>query len=168
MSLNFPLHHNIRSYTGVDITHVRGNEGHEAAWEIDCRAKCERWSRNFMSLADSPYQSLELLMKTKFIAYSNRLNRTNTFQWELTKLNFMGSDLYNSKLPWVIKVRTDGNLACEVYIYIEDGQIVRHLEFRGFCSTCVLLGTKTPRGKKWGHHITLCRGRVPFSTLEGG
>ena len=60
-------------------------------------------------------------MKAKFIAYGEKLNRKNLFQWEMVKLNLPGSDSYNPQFPWVVKVRTDGELACEVYIYVNDG-----------------------------------------------
>ena len=74
-----------------------------------------------MGLTDSPYRSLQLLMKAKFTAYGDRLNKKNTFQWEMGKLNLPGSDSYDPQFPWVMKVRMDGELACEVYIYVNDG-----------------------------------------------
>ena len=74
-----------------------------------------------MELANSPCRSLQLLMKAKFIAYGEKLNKNNPFQWEVMKLNLPGSEYYTPKLPWVTKVKTDGNLACEIYIYVNNG-----------------------------------------------
>ena len=74
-----------------------------------------------MGLTDSPYRSLQLLMKAKFIPYVDILNKNNPFQWEAVKLNFPGSESYDPKLTWVMKVRTDGHLACKVYICVDDG-----------------------------------------------
>ena len=124
------------------------------------RSKWERWSRNLMELANSPCRSLQLLMKAKFIAYGNRLNKKNLFQWEVAKLNLPGSETYDPKLPWVTKVRTDGNLGCEVYIYVDSGQIVGHTEFtcwevaKRSCSVCVLLGIQDASRERTGRHFT--------------
>ena len=67
MFLNFPLHNDIRSRVGVDITHVKGKDGEQGSWEQGCRKTWGRWSRNFMGLTDSLYRSLQLPMKEKFI-----------------------------------------------------------------------------------------------------
>ena len=80
-------------------------EGQKISWERDRREKWEGWSGSFMGLIDPPYQSLQLLVKAKFIAYDGRLNWINPFQWEVVKLNLLESDLYDPKLPWVMKVR---------------------------------------------------------------
>ena len=42
-------------------------------------------------------------------------------------LNLPGSEDYRPDLPWVMKVRFDGHLACEVFVYVDDGRIT------GFC-----------------------------------
>ena len=34
---------------------------------------------------------------------------------------------YRPDLPWVMKVRLDSHLACEVFVYVDDGRIT------GFC-----------------------------------
>ena len=36
----------------------------------------------------------------------------------MMKLNLLGPEYYNPKLMWVMKVRRDGNMACEVYIML--------------------------------------------------
>ena len=109
-----------------------------------------------MGLTDSPYRSLQLLMKAKFTAYGDRLNKKNTFQWEMGKLNLPGSDSYDPQFPWVMKVRMDGELACEVYIYVEDGPISGHSEITCWeaamrlCSVCVSLGIQDASRKRTG------------------
>ena len=95
-------------------------------------------------------------MKLEFIAYGDRLNNMNPFQWKVVKFNLSGLTLYNPKSPWVMKVRRDGNLAFEVYIYLDDGQIVGHSELvccevaRRFFSVCVLLGIQDASRKRTG------------------
>ena len=80
-----------------------------------------------MELTDSPYRSLQLLTKAKFIAYGDRLNKKNPFQWQMVKLNLPGSDAYGPQFPWVMKVRPDGERACEVYIYVRIEQLRKYL-----------------------------------------
>ena len=57
MFLNFPLHNDIRSRVGVDITHVKGKDGEQGSWERGRMVTWERWSRDFMGLTDSPYRT---------------------------------------------------------------------------------------------------------------
>ena len=33
---------------------------------------------------------------------------------------------YRPGLPWVMKVWFDGHLSCEIYVYVDDGQITEH------------------------------------------
>ena len=81
-----------------------------------------------MGLTESPYQSLQLLIHVKFIAYGERNDPLNPFQWSHTKMNLPGDKSYKPKLLWVTKVRLDGHLASEVFIYIVGGRIIAHSE----------------------------------------
>ena len=80
MFLNFWLNTSLRPYAGVDITHVQDTSAKAPHWEKKRDRKWERWSRNFMGLTDSPYRSLQLMIKAKFIAYGDRLDAANPFQ----------------------------------------------------------------------------------------
>ena len=84
----------------------------------------ERWDKNFMGLTESPYQSLKLMIYVKFIAYGERKDMLNPFQWIQDKLNLPGEKSYTPRLSWVMKVRLDGHLASEVFIYVDDGCII--------------------------------------------
>jgi hypothetical protein len=64
------------------------------------------------------------MLIAKYEAYGNRRNRSNPFHWEQIALNLPGNWSYDPSLPWVFKVRFDGNLACEVYIYVDDGKVI--------------------------------------------
>ena len=114
MFLNFPLALGMRPYAGVDVTYTRNEPDEREPWEEGRERKWEMWCRNFMSMTDSPYQSLQLMIKAKFIAYGDRRIRTNPFHWDRVVLNLPGSADYNPSLPWVMKVRFDDHLACEV------------------------------------------------------
>lgn len=121
MFLNWWLHEELRGYAGVDVSHVQNRDpSTQPDWERGRNKRWERWERNFMGLKDSPYRSLQLMIKAKFIAYGDRKDRRNPFHWEWVVLNLPGSEDYNPALPWVMKVRWDYHLACEVYIYVDD------------------------------------------------
>ena len=79
-----------------------------------------------MGLTDSPYQSLQLLIHVRFISYGKRKDQLNPFQWSHAKLNLPGEESYKPKITWVMKVRSDGHLASEVFIYVDDGRIIAH------------------------------------------
>ena len=88
-------------------------------WYQDRTRGWERWAKNIMGLIDSPYQYLQLLVHVNFIAYGERKDPLNSFQWSHAKLNLPGDKSYAPKLPWVMKVRSDGHLASEVFIYVD-------------------------------------------------
>ena len=123
--LNFPLHPNLRPFARVDITHIKSRP-YDEGWYQDRTRVWERWDNNFMGLIDSPYQSLQLLIHFKFIAYGERKDPLNPFQWIHAKLNLPGDKSYTSKLTWVMKVRLDCHLSSEVSVYVDDGGIISH------------------------------------------
>ena len=63
-----------------------------------------------MGLIDSPYRSLQLLIHVKFIAYGDKNDPLNPLQWRHVNLNLPVDESYTPKLPWVIKVRSDGHI----------------------------------------------------------
>ena len=93
-----------------------------------------------MGLTDSHYRSLQLLIYVKFIAYVDRNDSSNPFQWSHANMNLQGDESFAPKLPWVIKVRSDGHLASEIFIYVDYGRIISHSELvcwqaaKKFCS----------------------------------
>ena len=125
--LNLPLHPEFRLFAGVDITHIKSSPDEEG-WDQDRTRVWERWAKNFMGLTDYPYQSLQLLIHVKFISYGERNYPLNPFQWSHANLNMTGDESYTPKLPWATKVREDGHLESEVFIYVDDGRIISHSE----------------------------------------
>lgn len=130
MFLNFILGEELRPYSGVDIRHIRTRKsdlkGGEKMplWEQKRDRAWERWVRNWMGLRDSPYRSIQLMILAKEQAYGNRLDANNPFQWSQVVLNLPFNWEYDPALPWVFKVREDGDIACEVYCYVDDGKII--------------------------------------------
>ena len=117
MFLNFNLGIDLHAYAGVDLTPLQlfGVKWTAKQWE--------RWLRNFMGMKDSPYRSIQLMIIAKVLAYGDHTDRTNPFHWERIVLNLPGSEFYDPTLPWVFKIRYDGHLACDIYVYVDDGKV---------------------------------------------
>ena len=107
-----------------------------------------------MGLRDSPYRSLQLMIKAKYLAYGHRNDKSNPFHWDHITLNLPGAPDYNPTLPWVMKVRFDDHLACEIYIYVDDGRITGWCKLacwratRRFCSVLCFLGIQDASRKR--------------------
>ena len=107
-----------------------------------------------MGLRDSPYRSLQMLLIAKTIAYGDRRDRNNPFHWEEVILNLPGSWHYDPTMPWVYKLRWDKNLACEIYIYVDDGKTTGWSRLacwqasRRFASVCSHLGIQDAARKR--------------------
>ena len=93
MFLNFPLHPDLRPFSGVDITHIKSRPDEEG-WYQDSTTGWERCAKNFIGLIDSPYQYLQLLIHVKFIAYGERKDAVNPFEWSHSNLNLSGDEYY--------------------------------------------------------------------------
>ena len=70
------------------------------------------------------------------------------------RLNLPGSEGYDPRLPWVSKVRVDNLVACEVYIYVDDGRITGPTKLetwaatRRLCSVILSLGMQDASRKR--------------------
>jgi hypothetical protein len=125
--LNYPLHMDLREYLGVDVSGVRSYVPADANWEADREpGSWERWERNCMGLQDSPYCSLQWQVRLKFKVYGDQRCLINPFRWDRVVFNLPGSKVYGSDLPWVMKLRTDGHLAAEIFVYVDDGRTAGH------------------------------------------
>ena len=159
MFLNPPLHPDLRPFAGLDIPHINIRQDEEV-WDQYRTRFWGRWDKNFMGLTDPPYRYLKLLINFKFTAYGERKYPLNPFQWSQVQLNLPGDESYTPKLSWVTKVRSDGHLASEVFIYVDDGQIIAHSELvcwqaeKIFCSTCNSLGIQDAPRKRTEPSLT--------------
>ena len=155
MFLNFWLNEFLRPYVGVDVSKVRSTGGKSPAWEQDRTQNWERWTRNCMGLRDSPYRSVQMMTKIKYEAYGDRRCVNNPFRWESVRLNLPGSAAYDPSLPEVSKLRADGSVACEIYIYIDDGRVTgptkldAWLATRRFCATLGHFGLQDASRKRY-------------------
>ena len=111
--LNFPLDPKAQLYCGVDLTPYFPEEiksGKSKVWE--------RWTRCLMGAKPSPYQAIRSMLWAEDIVRGNKDHPSNPFRWSNVNLNLPGSETYEPTLPWVAKMRSDGAIACDFYIYI--------------------------------------------------
>jgi hypothetical protein len=113
MFLNFMLDVNIREFAGVDLTALFEEEsGGLTFWE--------RWERLLMGFKPSPYLTTRSMRRIEAFLKGNSDDPDNVFRWSYVILNLPGSPNYNPGKPWVYKVRADGVMAGDLFIYIDD------------------------------------------------
>jgi len=107
-----------------------------------------------MGLRNSPYRSLQWQVRLKLEVYGDRRALSNTFHWDHVELNLPGSCGYRADLPWVMKIRADGFLAAEIFVYVDDGRVVAHsLDLawraaRAYAAHCAKLGVQDASRKQ--------------------
>ena len=77
--LSFLLNNTMKEISGVYIQHVRSKEALDSDWENDRPDLFKRWCRNWMGLRDSPYGSIQLLIRLKIEAYNDWWDCSNPF-----------------------------------------------------------------------------------------
>jgi hypothetical protein len=68
----------------------------------------------------SPYQAVSALSVADEIIKGDRINEGNIFQWVKVGLNLPGDEEYDPNMPWVSKVRADGNIAADLFTFVDD------------------------------------------------
>ena len=68
-----------------------------------------------MGLKDSPYRSIQHMIRLKYITYGDRTDLAKSFCWKKTVYNLPGTPDYNPSKPWVMKVWADRHLASKIY-----------------------------------------------------
>jgi hypothetical protein len=150
--LNFKLHESMRAESGVDVRTVRSRDHMDESWEASRQGTWERWERNWMGLRDSPFHSIQWQIRLK--GTEDRRVLSNPFHWDRVEFNLPGSKGYRSDLPWVMKIRCDGHLATEVYVYVDDGRVTGHsaeqtaLGARAYGAGCTRLGVQDASRKR--------------------
>jgi hypothetical protein len=125
--LNYPLHLDLRKFSGVDVRGVRSSDQRDHDWEVKRGpGPWERWERDWIGLWDSPYCSLQWQVRLKFKVYGYRKVLSNPFHWDRVEFNLLGSKGYRLNLPWVMKIRADGHLAAEIFGYVDNGPLTGH------------------------------------------
>jgi hypothetical protein len=121
--LNFKLHDDLRQLSGVDVCEVRSRDPAAGPWKASRMKNWEKWEQNWMGLQDSPYRSLQWQARLKLEVYGDRRALANPFHWDKVVFNLPRAKGYWANLPWVLKIRWDGKLAAEVFVYVDDGRL---------------------------------------------
>lgn len=72
----------------------------------------------------SPYQAVQAVLVAKDVILGDRFDKRNAFRWDQVRMNLPGAKDYDPSLPWVSKIRLeDGEIACDLFIYVDDGRV---------------------------------------------
>lgn len=115
MFLNFMMDPVIRPYSGVDLTTLFPEEVLCAGlvlWVL--------WERLFMGFRPSPYLTTRDMMRLEPRLRGARDREENVFRWHKVILNLPGNLSYDPSQPRVYKVRKDGTMASDLFIYMDD------------------------------------------------
>ncbi len=144
---NFMLEEDLQPYVGVDFeqfdfdpSELKGlssllskTEKQEEilTWtEMINNAGGERWTRMCMGMRQSPYQCTQGLHRAEEVIKGLHHEATNPFNWEHVVLNLPGDKNYNPKLPWVYKVTKEGEIAADLYTYVDDQRCTGSTELK--------------------------------------
>ena len=115
---NFMLNEELRCYCGLDfLPHFKDDKK-----AMDEKGRLWlRWNRLAMGLRPSPYCAVQGMMMAKEIILGDRNDQKgNVFHWDRVRLNLPGSESYHPAHAWVTKVRVTGEVAADVFIYVDD------------------------------------------------
>ncbi len=116
MFLNFVMHKDMRVYCGVDVTSFfpeKASKVGDTVWY--------RWGRCGMGFANSPYVAVQGIYVAEEVILGDHNDPSNIFRWDSVELNLPGMAGYCPSKPWVAKMRlSDGRIACDVFIYVDD------------------------------------------------
>ena len=107
-----------------------------------------------MGLWDSLHCSLQWQKLLKLEVYGDRQVCANPFHWDQVVFNLPGSKGYWADLLWIMKIRWDGKLAAEVFVYVNDGGPTGPTEFlawqagRAYGAGCTRRGVQDASQKR--------------------
>ena len=73
-----------------------------------------------MGLKSSPYNCVQGIMHLMEEILEDPNDEQNPFRWSGVAMNLPGSSDYDPSLPWVFKCRVDGEIACDLFVYVDD------------------------------------------------
>ncbi len=122
MFLNYQLHKEVQPFTAVDLSSLRAGDG--PAWAV--------WDRNLMGFAASPYNSIKMALVAEEVCKGDLRDtrvgldgkELNPFQWDRIELNLPGTEGYDPCASWIAKRRKDGQMACDVFTFVDDERVV--------------------------------------------
>jgi hypothetical protein len=114
--LNFPLHHSLQSYSGVDVT----------PYKVDLQIFSEgvswlHWTRTWMGSRPSPYNAVFFYYLAEEFIRGNEQDKANPFFWDELILNLPGSSTFDPTRPKVIKWDSSNEwIACDLVVFVDD------------------------------------------------
>jgi hypothetical protein len=124
MFLNFQLHQLLVPFTGVDLSSLYdGSEELGPHWAV--------WDRHLMGFVASPYNSIKMALSDKEICKGDCQDERvgldgkglNPFQCMRIRLNLPGTKEYDPCLSWILKIRADGHVACNCFMFVDDKRV---------------------------------------------
>ena len=123
MFLNFPMHQDLQSYCGIDLSPLCVELGLGQGRSKSGRKLFERWVRCAMGLKSSPYVTTQGVGIAEEIVRGDRHDGLNVFHWDYVQMNIPGQKDYDPTAPWISKRRrSDGRIANDVVIYVDDAR----------------------------------------------
>ncbi len=126
MFLNYQTQKDVHPYMGIDLSCLyKGPKKAGPRWAV--------WDRNLMGFVALPYYSIKMaLMMAKEVCKGNCFEigvgcdgkRLNPFQWKRIKLNLLGTKDYNPCVSWITDRREDGMMACNMFTFVDNEQVV--------------------------------------------
>jgi len=144
MFLNFPLHPELRKFSGVDLAPFK-KDLDKALDHIKWPEPKNRyavWTRDWMGFAPSPEWACRFYYFAEEFIRGYEKALSNPLRWDRVVLNLIGSETYNPALPQVFKWNeVAGKIAGDLKAYVDDlraigwshehaWQIARHIASR--------------------------------------
>jgi hypothetical protein len=73
-----------------------------------------------MGVKSSPYQAVSVLTVSDEVIRGDHKDVSNVFEWVRIRLNLPGDRDYDPSLPWVSKVKADGRIAADLFMFVDD------------------------------------------------
>ena len=112
--LNFPLHALVQDYAYFDLTQLFPELADESGDVFG------RWNQCTMGITFSSYACVQVSLRLKWKILGDRYNPNNPYQWSRVELNIPGTPSYDPTKSWIMKIRIDGAIATDLYIYVDD------------------------------------------------
>jgi hypothetical protein len=147
---DFMLEERCARLAGVDLTHYveEGEEG------LDDKRHLVRWGRCLMGGTFSPYQTGKGMGNANESIMGDPHDVYNVFKWKEFRLDLPGTPEYDPTMAWVAKVREDGRVAADLFIYMDDFRPTEPnaeecwMASRRAASVCNHLGIQDPPRKR--------------------
>ena len=116
MFLNFPLHHELRPYSGIDLTPFKHQLGITTKGSF-----LVHWTRCWMGAKPSPFAAVSFYYLAEEFIRGNHLSPLNPMRWDIVKLNLPGSVTFNPSKPRVMKWNSELQIiAGDIIAFVDD------------------------------------------------